>query len=95
MGAWDEDEYFSDESFEDRLTEYPPHVWLQSDGQDIEIIDMTVSHARNTVRLIEKWVREGRGVSPAGIVGEARFENLKRRANDPDTDAAVKGFTKL
>ncbi len=91
MGAWDEDEYFNDESFETRLDDYPPNVWLQNDGQDIEIIDMTVSHARNTVRLIEKWVREGRGDDGGAIVGEERFENLRRRANDVDTS----GLTRL
>ena len=101
--AWDEDDEWLDfdgffwepgVSFEDLLADLPTGVWHTNSGQDIEIIDMKVPHARNVVRMLAKWVKEGRGASEADIVGAERFENLKRRANDPD-DELINEFTEL
>lgn len=70
------------ETFEERLEELPPHLWLANSGEHYVIAKMEARHVANTVRMLGRWVDAGRGDSEADIVGKRRWENLLKRLKE-------------
>lgn len=70
------------ETFEERLDDIPPFLWLANSGERYVIAKMERGHIRNTIWMLGQWVREGRGSNEAEIVGVQRWKNLLKRFDE-------------
>lgn len=71
-----------EDEYEDLLEDLGPHLWLANDRTQYLIAKMDKHHIINTVRMLQRWVRTGRGNSCAEIVGKKRWDNLVKRLKE-------------